>query len=332
MAPSDDQVLLDALMGKVDGSIIDQVDAALAAAWRLSSGLDIALPTLGGSPGPYRPKGTVLDLAVDQATARWGAAPKARTLGEKCMLLEALVRGVAGKATGTTTPPSSGGTSPAPAPSSRWKSLPVLTSKSSTGERSSFQSAVPSFGSDGMTVSLPANGDRPGTPNPTSGGDTQRCEILLAGWESLSGAQFLRYDFTLAGGFPVDTTDWAAIAQLKNSGTGSPPLELMVGRGQVYLQWHDAGGRETGREVLGKATTGVRHSVVLRVTFSTGKSVVGGWFDGEPAFSAEHGPTMYPGQGSYGKLGLYRSNRIGKAATVVHHAVARGNSLAAVTG
>ena len=324
---TDDQALLDALMGKVDGSLVDQVDAALDVAWRLSAGMNLALPASGAEPGPDPPKGTVRDHPLDQATPRWGEAPKARKLSEKAALLEALVAGVAAKR-GATAP----GAGPAPAPSPGWKPLPVLTSKAATGERSSFQSAVPSFGADGMTVSLPAKGDRSGTPNPTKGSDTQRCEIHIAGWESLSGAQYLRYDFTLADGFPVDTSDWQAIAQLKNSSTGSPPLELMVGRGEVYLQWHDKGGRETGREVLGKATTGVRHSVVLRVPFSTGNSIVGGWYDGAPVFSADHGPTMYPGQGCYGKLGLYRSNRIGKPATVVHHAVARGTTLAAVTG
>ncbi|GAA4845373.1 hypothetical protein GCM10023201_40720 [Actinomycetospora corticicola] len=329
-----EEQLLDALMGKADGSIVDQLDAALAAAWAVSTGMDLVVAPTGGTPGPFHPGGGTLDLALDQVAARWGAAPKARTMVEKAALLEQLVRGIAGKRTPANRPsgtPAAGGTSSPSVPSSGWRALSVLTAKAATGERSSFQSAVPSWGEAGMTVSLLAKGDRPGTPNRTSGGDTQRCEILLAGWESLTGTQFLRYDFTLADGFPVDTTDWQVIAQLKNSSTGSPPLEVMVGRGQVYLQWHDAGGRETGREVLGKATTGVRHSVVLQVPFTTGKATVRGWFDGAESFQAEHGPTQYPGQGSYGKLGLYRSNRIGKAATVVHHGVARGSSLAAVT-
>lgn len=221
--------------------------------------------------------------------------------------------------------PSGGGTS-------GWKALPVLTSAAASSDTSSFQSAVPSWTADGMVVALPAKGDKPGTPNPTSGTSTQRCEVHLKGWESLTETLFLRYDFSLAAGFPASTTDWQVIAQLKNSSTGSPPLEVIVNRGQVNLQWHDKAGNETGREVLGTATTGVKHSVVLQVPFTTGSSAtVTGWLDGVQAFSASHGPTLYPSQTSEGKLGIYRSNAIGVAATITHHGVAKGSTFASVT-
>lgn len=221
---------------------------------------------------------------------------------------------------------------PTPAPSSGWKALPVLTNAAMTGERSSHQSAVPMWASDGMHVSLPARGGSPGPGAEGVSGSYQRCEELIGGaWANLTGRKFLRYDFTLVDGFPTDTSSWQAIAQLKNSSTGSPPLELMVNRGQVNLQWHDKGGAETGREVLGKAITGVRHSVVLDVTFSTSATTVTGWMDGVQAFSASHGPTLYPGQSSYGKLGIYRDAAIGKAAQIAHHGIAIGPSFAAVT-
>lgn len=319
---ADEDALLAALAGGGDGTLVDQLDDALNVAWKLASGLNLTLPTSGGSPGPYRPGGTSWDLAYDQTTARWGAAPKARTFTEKAALLEALVKGI-DTHRGGTTPPGTG-----------WKALPVLTSAAATSEHSSFQSAVPTWNANGMTVALPAKGDMPGTPNPTSGSSTQRCEILLAGWENLTGTLFLRFDFTLTQGFPIATGDWQTVAQLKNSGTGSPPLEVMVGKGgRTYLQWHNAGGSETGTEYLGSASTNAKHSVVLKVPFTTSSTApVSGWYDGAAAFTdVSHGPTMYPGQGSYGKAGLYRSNAIGVAATITHHGVAKGATFAAVT-
>lgn len=325
---ADDDLLLAALSGKQGGSLVDQVDAALTVAWRLSSGLNLTLPVSGGSPGPYRAGGSTWDLAVDQATAQWGPAGKARTLTEKTELLEALVRGIDAKRGAI--PPA-----PAPAPvpsSSSWMPLPVLTSKAITGERSSFQSSVPSWTADGMVVSLLAKGDRPGTPNPTQGGATQRCEAHLAGWENLTGTLFLRYDFSLGNGFPTSSSDWCALGQLKNSSTGSPPLELMVYKSNIVLQWHSASGAETGREVFGPATTGTKHSAVVQVPFTTGPNAkVTGWFNGKQVFSANHGPTLYTGQSNFGKLGCYRSNAIGVAATVTHHGVAKGATLASVT-
>ncbi len=322
---TDDDLLLAALSGKQGGTLVDQLDAALTVAWRLSSGLNVPVPTSGGAPGPYRAGGSSWDLAYDQVCARWGSAPKARTLSQKAELLTALVAGI-DQSRGTVTP------APPPAAGSSWRPLPVLTSRAAAGETSSFQSSVPSWTADGMVVSLLAKGDRDGAPNPTKGGATQRCEVHLAGWENLTGTLFLRWDFSLGKGFPTGTRDWQMIAQCKNSSTGSPPLELGVGNGVIYLVWHSASGSETGREVFGPATTGTKHSVIVQVPFTTGPNAkVTGWFNGRQVFSANHGPTAYPGQSVYSKIGLYRSNAIGVPATVTHHGVAKGPTLASVT-
>lgn len=303
---------------------VDHVRGLVSQLARMKTAAGVTAPLTGTTVAPvYTVPATLLEDLRQQTGQRWLCAgdKRYRTVAE-CWDQVRLDLTVLPDAT------------PPPAPNSSWKALPVLTSAAATSERSSFQSAVPSWGSDGMTVSLLAKGDRPGTPNPTSGSSTQRCEILIDGWGNLTGTQYLRYDFTLATGFPTSTTDWQTIAQLKNSSTGSPPLELMVGKGgRVYLQWHSSVGAETGTEYLGAAATGAKHSVVLKVPFTTASSApVSGWFDGAASFTdVSHGPTMYSGQSVYGKLGLYRSNAIGVAATVTHHGVARGTTFASVT-
>lgn len=315
--------LAQAVMDGHDDTDVDHLRGMVSTANRIAKAANITPPITGvaNAGGPFRAPSDPRGVLLEQLGARWPCSDgRARSTAE---MIGHVLGVISALPAGATTP---GGSSSTP-----WRSLPVLTAKAATSDRSSFQSAIPSFDGQGMTVSLLANGDRTGTPNPTKGKETQRCEILLAGWEDLTGTQFFRWDFTLASGFPVGTSGWQTIAQLKNDDDGSPPLEVMVGDGEVYLQWHDAGGDETGREPLGPATTGVRHAVVLGVPLSTKGGKVTGWFDGVQSFSADHGPTMYPGQGIYGKVGLYRSNHIGAAAALTHHGVARGSSFTAVT-
>jgi hypothetical protein len=343
---SDETNLLAALTGSASSgsypdTVLDRLDKALAAAWNLSAGLNIAAPVSGSDPGPYRSDAQAWDGIVDQTTARYGAAPKARTLVEKAQLLEALIKGIDAHRTSGSAGGSGGGGdttgSGTGTTTGEWAALPVLTSSGVTSANDSHQSAVPSFQSDGMHVRLPSSGGSPGPGASAASGSYQRCEAYVAGWGNLTGTLFLRYDFTLLGGFPTSTGTWQTIAQCKNSSTGSPPLELMVGsksgRNAVYLQWHSAGGSETGTEIICDATTDVKHSVVLEVPFTTGNASVSAWHNGAVAFSGKaHGGTLYSGQSSYGKIGTYRDAAVGKTSEIVFHGVAKGSTLASVTG
>lgn len=341
---TDDQPLLDALMGKVDGSLVDQVDAALDVAWRLSAGMNLTLPASGAAPGPYRPKGTVLDLAVDQATARWGKAPKARTLVEKAALLEALVVGIAANRPGTGTPtPSapptsgsggSGNSKPAPAPG--WRTLPAPTSKLSEGDTSSYQHTAPRWTDKGMRIDMPARGEDGRQTNADKGADYQRCEITAAGQGGIrGGTRAFRFVYDLDDAFPVGAKDWQVLAQWKGDGTGSPPLSLEVRDGQWMLTWHQLPTTPVGKPVaIGPARPG-RNDVIVAATFSTSRdgSPVSAWLNGTRTVdAAKVAPTLYSGKATRLKVGLYRSASIGKAAGLTLAGFAAGDTLAAVTG
>ncbi|MDN5933278.1 MAG: polysaccharide lyase, partial [Pseudonocardia sp.] len=116
---------------------------------------------------------------------------------------------------------------------------------------------------------------------------------------------------------------WSLIAQWKNDGTGSPPLELSVEGGQYALSggYGHPDGAQTWSEPLADAVTGAWVDWTFHIVFSDGAdALVEVWKDGEAiltGFSPDAG-TLYPGLDSYLKLGYYRDTAIDQVGTVIH--------------
>lgn len=338
--PSVDRAALHAFLtgsstlGQYPSSLYDQVEKWREACLAETKARGITVHLTGSTTPPaHGPTATLLEDCAAQCSESWPDRTRTDgmqwTLPQSIQQIELCCRALDAA---DNPAPSGGGTS------SGWSTLPVMTSAAVTGANDSHQSAVPTFQADGMHVKLPASGGSPGPGASAPSGSYQRAEAYISGWDNLTGTLYLRYDFTLLSGFPTNTSTWQTIAQCKNSSTGSPPLELMVGNkggatNAIYVQWHSSGGSETGTAVLGAATTGVQHCVVLGVQFSTSSSAtVSGWLDGKPVFTnVSHGPTLYSGQTSYGKCGIYRDAAVNQAAEIVFHSVAQGATFASVT-
>jgi hypothetical protein len=150
--------------------------------------------------------------------------------------------------------------------------------------------------------------------------------------------RYIRLTVRLAPGFPIDTDTWQLITQFKNEGTGSPPLELRIGKGNFILSGGaDApGGSKNFDKTIAPAVVGKVTTLVLHVKFSSNSStgVVDAWVDGQQKVSGYHpaAGTLYRGDYSYWKLGLYRDRGIGTPATYELSDARLGNSFAAVTG
>ena len=121
--------------------------------------------------------------------------------------------------------------------------------------------------------------------------------------------------------FPVDTSDWQVVAQWKNLGDGSPPLSVQVHGGRFVLEGGEAIGKHWQRD-LGPATTGARTDLVLRVHFSSDpdEGAVDAFLNGREVATDYHprGGTLYDGDRSYLKTGLYRSSDIDQEGTVYY--------------
>lgn len=109
--------------------------------------------------------------------------------------------------------------------------------------------------------------------------------------------------FTLPATFPTAETSWQVLTQWKNADTGSPPLEIKVGKGTVIL---DGGygypggpaGSKYWTTTLGPAATVTPTNLVLHVKFSSNPSVgyVDAWLNGTQVLSNYHpvAGTLYP--------------------------------------
>ncbi len=150
--------------------------------------------------------------------------------------------------------------------------------------------------------------------------------------------RYIRMTVRLAPGFPTDTDTWQLITQFKNEGEGSPPLELRIGKGNFILSGGaDApGGSKNFDKVVAPAVVGKVTTLVLHVKFSS-KSATGlvdAWVDGQQKVTGFHPPagTLYSGDYSYWKLGLYRDTGIGTPATYELSDARLGDSYASVAG
>ena len=109
--------------------------------------------------------------------------------------------------------------------------------------------------------------------------------------------------FTLPTTFPVAEPSWQVITQWKNDGDGSPPVEIKVGNGNVFI---DGGygypkgpaGKKYWSRPIGPAVTGTQTSLVVHIHFSRTPSVgvIDVWQNGKRVISGYHPPsgTLYP--------------------------------------
>ncbi|MDL5154661.1 heparin lyase I family protein [Actinomycetospora termitidis] len=175
------------------------------------------------------------------------------------------------------------------------------------------------------------------------GGGT-RTEIVPTTASFIEGQdRYFRFSFVLPAGFPTQVTSWQLLTQWKNDGTGSPPLELTVGNGNLNLSGgygHPAGPR-TFSKVLAPATTGQRVDLVVHILFSRdpGKGVVDVWRNGTQVLAGYKpaGGTLYPTSAastatlsSYWKMGLYRDSAITQPAQYTIESAKIGNTYAEV--
>ena len=123
----------------------------------------------------------------------------------------------------------------------------------------------------------------------------------------------------LPEGFPTSTSDWQVVAQWKNTGDGSPPVSVKVQKGRFVLDG-GAGINKMYQRDIGPAVAGTRSDLVLGITFSSDPDTasVDVWQDGKPVVSGYHprSGTLYSGDSSYLKVGLYRSSDISTEGTV----------------
>jgi Polysaccharide lyase len=123
--------------------------------------------------------------------------------------------------------------------------------------------------------------------------------------------------------FPVDTTGWQVLAQWKNLGDGSPPVEVKVGNGQFVLDG-GAGGSHPRQtyftQPIGTARPGEQTDIVVHIKFSADPSqaVVDVWQNGQQRIANYRptGGTRYDGDNSYLKTGIYRDSAISEPATL----------------
>ena len=109
--------------------------------------------------------------------------------------------------------------------------------------------------------------------------------------------------FTLPTTFPVAEPSWQVITQWKNDGDGSPPVEIKVGSGNVFI---DGGygypkgpaGKKYWSRPIGPAVTGAQTSLVVHIHFSRTPSIgtIDVWLNGKRVISGYHPPsgTLYP--------------------------------------
>ncbi|MDT7741691.1 MAG: hypothetical protein QOE59_769, partial [Actinomycetota bacterium] len=154
----------------------------------------------------------------------------------------------------------------------------------------------------------------------TMPGGGQRTELVPTTADFVEGQdRWFRFSFYLPTSFPTQVASWQVITQWKNDGTGSPPLEITVGNGNLVLEggYGYPGGSRKFTKVMGPATTGARTDLVLHVFFSRDPSrgSVDVWRNGTQVVSGYKpaGGTLYPTStastaslASYWKMGIYR--------------------------
>ncbi|WP_018335681.1 polysaccharide lyase [Actinomycetospora chiangmaiensis] len=339
--PTKDDVrtVLPALTTQVQARIVllggtDAVSPAVQRLW-LTTSTTSAAPA--SATAPPVPSTTAAPAATTAAAPTTTTAPPATTVPPTTTVRPSTT--TPAPSSTTTIPirptPASGTTpAPAPAPKALWdanitaQGLGMFKDTPWNMVGAKTPTVVPATdlaGRKALRFTMPGGGKRseiePNVDNFTEGQD-----------------RYIRLSVRLADGFPVDTNTWQLITQFKNEGTGSPPLELRIGNGNFILSggFDRPGGSKNFDKVIAPAVTGKVTTLVLHVTFSStsAKSVVDAWVDGQQKVAGFRPPggTLYPGNYSYWKLGLYRDTAIGQPATYELSDARLGTSYASVAG
>jgi hypothetical protein len=173
------------------------------------------------------------------------------------------------------------------------------------------------------------------------GGKRSELEPQVDSYKEGDDAYF-GFAWNLPDDFPVNADGWQVVAQWKNAGDGSPPIEVKIDHGQFVLDG-GAGGDDPRANYftkpIGPAITGQQTDVVLHIHFSTdpAKAQVDVWMNGQKRIDAFRPPggTRYSSDDSYLKTGIYRDTAIDQTAVLylIDARVARSyDSAAALVG
>jgi MYXO-CTERM domain-containing protein len=142
-----------------------------------------------------------------------------------------------------------------------------------------------------------------------------RNELIYKGRELEGSEYYYRWQVMFAPDFPSVKT-WQVFTQWHHNGCcGSPPVEFFVYGEELRLTLTDS-----ATPWKTKLERGVWQDFIFHVKWSSDPSVgfVELWHNGQRVLPRYMHATMYPGDGIYLKLGLYRSDTVQPVGVVYH--------------
>jgi hypothetical protein len=314
--------------GTYPDTVHDRLDAALVAAWAASAGLNLTVPTSGGAPGPYRAAGANAtdpwSIVVDQATARFGTEPKARTLTEKAQLLAVLVAGIDAHRA----PPPGSATPPLPTGTGQGTLTWAADLTQADVQDAGFK-ATPWNTEHGPPWPPPIGAAPQGTDGGPRSGRAIRFSLEPGGKRievepdvATFGAgqdAWIGLRLYFAPGFPLAIDDWQVITQFHGADVTSPQQCVQVRRGKLSI----ADGHSFGPTLV----TGQWYALVVRFSADP-HGTTSAWLDDVPVLSGyAAGLNNLP---LYWKTGYYRDPAITTPGTVWQAGHALGTGYGAV--
>jgi MYXO-CTERM domain-containing protein len=151
-----------------------------------------------------------------------------------------------------------------------------------------------------------------------------RNELVYQGMEKEGSEYVYRWQVMFAPDFPSVRT-WQVFTQWHHNGCcGSPPVEFFVYGEELRLTLTDSVTPWSARLVRG-----AWQDFIFRVKWSSDPSVgfVELWHNGQLVLPRYKHATMYPGDGIYLKLGLYRSDTVQPVGIVYHDGFVQATQL-----
>jgi hypothetical protein len=226
----------------------------------------------------------------------------------------------------TTPPPTTPPPTPTPTPTPT--SETIWRTDYETGDLSAFDSTPWNNVPTAPVVSTSArSGNYAGAYAIPAGGN--RCENVPKVRHFTEGDDLWFAFSTKLQNVPLSSSEWQDVAQWKNDGIGSPPLEVSVDNGRFNIGggygWPgntDNIQPKLAKKSLGTATNGTWDDWVFHIKFSSNTAVgyVEVWRNGTKVLDPWYPPggTLYPSLASYLKVGYYRSKAISQDSTVLH--------------
>ena len=151
-----------------------------------------------------------------------------------------------------------------------------------------------------------------------------RNELVYQGHEAEGSEYYYRWQVLFPQDYPSART-WQVFTQWHHEGCcGSPPVEFFVYGEEIRLTLTDS---ETPWRT--KLERGVWQDFIFHVKWSPDPKVgfVELWHNGQLVLSRYMHATMYPGDGIYLKLGLYRSDTVQPVGVVYHDGLVQATRL-----